>query len=125
VARHVLLVDDDAELRLSVERQLEESGCDVVVAATGEEAMRLLAEELRIDVLLTALRLPDIDGRELAWAVSQKRPFVRVAYVGLHRPEEPLDPADAPFLAKPFTLTALADAVARAAPLRRTTARPG
>lgn len=118
--RHILLVDDDAELRLSVDRQLAEAGCDVVVAGTGEEAMRLLAEQIRIDVLLTALRLPDIDGRELAWAVSQKRPFVRVAYIGLHRPEEPLDPVDAPFLAKPFTRSALADAVARAAPLRRT-----
>ena len=119
MVRHILLVDDDAELRLSVDRQLEEAGCDVVVAATGEDAMRLLVQKRRIDVLLTALRLPDIDGRELAWAVSQKRPFVRVAYIGLHRPEEPLDPVDAPFLAKPFTVTALAEAVARAAPLRR------
>jgi two-component system cell cycle sensor histidine kinase/response regulator CckA len=123
VTRHILLVDDDAELRLSVDRQLAEAGCDVVVASTGEEAMRLLAEQIRIDVLLTALRLPDIDGRELAWAVSQKRPFVRVAYIGLHRPEEPLDPVDAPFLTKPFTISALADAVARAAPLRRSVGR--
>jgi DNA-binding NtrC family response regulator len=121
VTRHILLVDDDAELRLSVDRQLEEAGCDVVVAGTGEEAMRLLSEQIRIDVLLTAVRLPDIDGRELVWAVCQKRPFVRVAYIGLHRPEEPLDPVDAPFLTKPFTLTALVDAVARAAPVRRTT----
>ena len=118
--RHILLVDDDAELRLSVDRQLEEAGCDVVIASTGEEAMRLLAGQVRIDVLLTALRLPDIDGRELAWAVSQKRPFVRVAYIGLQRPEEPLDPVAAPFLTKPFTVAALADAVTRAAPLRRT-----
>jgi two-component system, cell cycle sensor histidine kinase and response regulator CckA len=117
--RHILLVDGDAELRLSVDRQLEETGCDVVIASTGEEAMRLLAGQIRIDVLLTALRLPDIDGRELAWAVSQKRPFVRVAYIGLQRPDEPLDPVDAPFLAKPFTLSSLAEAVTRAAPLRR------
>ena len=121
--RHILLVDDDAELRLSVDRQLEETGCDVVIASTGEEAMRLLAGQLRIDVLLTALRLPDIDGRELAWAVSRKRPFVRVAYIGLHRPDEPLDPVEAPFLTKPFTVSALAEAVARAAPLRRSVDR--
>ena len=120
MTRHILLVDDDAESRLSVDRHLEEAGCDVVVAGTGEEAMRLLAEPIRIDVLLTAIRLPDIDGRELAWAVSQKRPFVRVAYIGLHRPEGPLDPVDAPFLTKPFTLSAIAGAVAHAAPLRRT-----
>jgi DNA-binding NtrC family response regulator len=119
VTRHVLLVDDDPELRLSVDRQLEDAGCDVVVAGSGEEAMRLLVEPIRIDLLLTELRLPDIDGRELAWAVSQKRPFVRVAYMGLHRPSEPLNPADAPFLLKPFTASALADALTRAAPLRR------
>jgi hypothetical protein len=48
---------------------------------------------------------------------------VRVAYIGLHRPQEPLDPVDAPFLTKPFTISALADAVARAAPLRRSVGR--
>ena len=119
MTRHILLVDDDPELRLSLDRQLEEAGCEVVVAASGEEAMRLLSEQLRIDLLLTELRLPDIDGRELAWAVSQKRPFVRVAFMGHHVPGDPLDPVDAPFLTKPFTAVALADALARATPLRR------
>ena len=119
MTRHVLLVDDDAELRLSVDRQLEEAGCEVVVASSGEEAMRLVAEPIRVDVLLTELRLQDIDGRELAWAVSQKRPFVRVAYMGTQSPIEPLDPADAPLLIKPFTASALADAMVRAMPLRR------
>lgn len=119
MTRHVLLVDDDVELRLAMDRQLEEAGCEVVVATSGEEAIRLLAEPIRVDVLLTELRLPDIDGRELAWAVSQKRPFVRVAYMGRQSPAEPLDPADAPFLSKPFTSSALANALARAAPLRR------
>ena len=119
MTRHVLLVDDDAELRLSVDRQLEEAGCDVVVAGSGEEAIRLLAEPIRVDVLLTALRLSDIDGRELAWAVAQKRPFVRVAYMGTQSPVEPLNPADAPLLIKPFTASALADAIVHATSLRR------
>ena len=114
-----MLVDDDAELRLAMDRQLEEAGCEVVVAASGEEAMRLLAEPIRVDVLLTEVRLADIDGRELAWAVSQKRPFVRVAYMGRQSPAEPRDLAEAPFLIKPFTSSALADAIARAVPLRR------
>jgi CheY-like chemotaxis protein len=118
VTRHVLVVDDDVELRLAVDRQLEEAGCEVVVVSNGEEAMSLLAGPIRIDVLLTELRLPDIDGRELAWAVTQKRPFVRVAYMCRELVSE-LDPLDAPLLVKPFSGAALADAVIRAMPLRR------
>jgi len=114
-----MLVDDDVELRLAMDRQLEEAGCAVVVATSGEEAIRLLAEPIRVDVLLTELRLTDIDGRELAWAASRKRPFIRIAYMGRKSPAEPVEPADAPFLIKPFTSSALADALARAAPLRR------
>ena len=74
MTRHVLLVDDDDELRLAVNGQLGALGCDVVVVASGEDAMRIAEEQLRIDVLLTELRLPDIDGRELAWALGQKGP---------------------------------------------------
>lgn len=119
MTRHVLLVDDDAELRLAVDRQLGALGCDVVVVASGEDAMRVAEEQLRIDVLLTELRLPDIDGRELAWALGQKRPFVRVAFMGRDAPDQPLDPRDAPFLKKPFTTNALAEALAHAKAVRR------
>lgn len=114
----MLLVDDDAEFRLAVDRQLAALGCDVIVVESGGDAMRVVAEPLRIDVLLTELRLPDIDGRELAWAVGQKRPFVRVAFMAAEAPDDPLDP-DAPLLKKPFTTTALVDALARAQPVRR------
>ena len=117
MTRQVLLVDDDPELRLAVDQQLAALDYDVIVVTSGEDALRVLAEEeLRIDVLLTELRLPDIDGRELAWAVGQKRPFVRVAFMGRDLPEQPLDP---PFLKKPFTTTALSQALSRAVPVRR------
>jgi CheY-like chemotaxis protein len=115
----VLLVDDDAEVRLAVDRQLNALGCDVVVVASGADAMRVAEEQLRIDVLLTELRLPDIDGRELAWSLCQTRPFVRVAFMGRQVPNEPLDPRDAPFLMKPFTTNALSRALAQATPMRR------
>jgi CheY-like chemotaxis protein len=118
--RHVLLVDEDPELALAVDRQLAELGCEAVVVGSGEDALRLLEEDLRVDVLLTELRLPDIDGRELALAVCQKRPFIRVAFMGNRAPSEPLEPREAPLLIKPFTAPALANALAEAAPLRRT-----
>ena len=118
MTRHVLLVDDDAELRLAVERQLGALGCDVVVVASGEDALRVAETQLRIDVVLTELRLPDLDGRELAWALGQKRPFVRVAFMGRDTPDQPLDPR-APFLKTPFTTDALSRAIAEAMPVRR------
>jgi CheY-like chemotaxis protein len=119
MARHVLLVDNDPELTLAVDRQLAELGYDTVVVSSGEGALRMLDEDLPVDVLLTAVRLPDIDGRELAWAVCQKRPFVRVAFMGHGRPDEPLGGSDATFLRKPFSAPALATALITALPLRR------
>lgn len=119
MSRHVLVVDDDPELTLAVDRQLAELGYDAVVVTTGEEALRVVGEDLRVDVLLTELRLPDIDGRELAWAVCRKRPFVRVAFMGHGPHEESLDVRNAPLLLKPFSATALATALMQAAPLRR------
>ena len=116
MTRQVLLVDDDPELRLAVDRQLAALGCEAIVVACGGDAMEVLAEEVRVDVLLTELRLPDIDGRELAWAVGRRRPFVRVAFMGRDVPPEPLDP---PFLKKPFTTTALSHALSQALPVHR------
>lgn len=119
MARHVLLVDDDPELTLAVDRQLADLGYDAVVVTTGEDALRVLGEDLRVDVLLTEVRLPDIDGRELAWAVCRKRPFVRVAFMGHSPTGERLDVGDMPLLAKPFSATALATALVQAMPMRR------
>jgi CheY-like chemotaxis protein len=123
VARHVLLVDDDPEFTLAVDRQLSELGYDAVVVTTGEDALRVLGEDLRVDVLLTEVRLPDIDGRELAWAVCRKRPFVRVAFMGHSPAGERLDVGEVPLLIKPFSAAALATALVQAMPMRRS-ARP-
>lgn len=119
MARHVLVVDGDPELTLAVDRQLAELGYDAVVVTTGEDALRVLGNDIRVDVLLTEVRLPDIDGRELAWAVCRKRPFVRVAFMAHPPPGESLEVRDGPLLIKPFSATALATALAQAMPMRR------
>jgi CheY-like chemotaxis protein len=119
MARHVLLVDDDPELTLAVDRQLADLGYDAVVVASGDDALRVLGEDLRVDVLLTALRLPDMDGRDLAWAACRKRPFLRVVFMEHDSPGELPDVRDAPVLMKPFSATALATALLQAVPLRR------
>jgi two-component system response regulator MprA len=57
----VLMVDDDPDVRTSVARGLRHSGFDVRVAATGKEALRLLAGE-KHDALVLDVQMPELDG---------------------------------------------------------------
>ncbi|MBI3691608.1 MAG: response regulator, partial [Mycolicibacterium aromaticivorans] len=59
--RTVLMVDDDPDVRTSVARGLRHSGFDVRVAATGKEALRLLANENH-DALVLDVQMPELDG---------------------------------------------------------------
>jgi CheY-like chemotaxis protein len=117
--RRVLLVDEDPVVRLAVDRQLDTLGWDAVVVNSGEEAIRVIEMGLLVDVLLTDLRLPDLDGREVAWTICRLRPFTRVAFMGSIAPGEPMEPRDAPFLLKPFSTPALANALSGAPRIRR------
>jgi CheY-like chemotaxis protein len=112
--RRALLVDQDAEMRLAIDRQLETLGWDAVVVNSGDEAVRVVRMGFPVDVLLIELRLPDVDGRDTAWEICQLRPFTRVAFMGTMAPAEPLEPRDAPFLLKPFSTQALRNALAGA-----------
>jgi DNA-binding NtrC family response regulator len=60
----ILVVDDDPALRRLMQVTLMERDYEVFVAATGEEGLKILAEQ-PIDVALTDLHLPDFDGIEL------------------------------------------------------------
>lgn len=109
----VLLVDDDPVIRLQVDRQLDELGWDAVTVNSGEEAIRVVEMGLLMQVLLTDLRLPDLDGLSVAWEVTRIQPHIRVAFMGSALPRGPLEPEliQAPFLLKPFSTVALANAL--------------
>lgn len=61
---HILVVEDDAQIRNFICFTLEAEAYVCVAAATAEEAMRLLAAE-PIDLMLLDLGLPDLDGTEV------------------------------------------------------------
>jgi DNA-binding response OmpR family regulator len=67
VTAMILLVDDDPEMARSLSRALESSGYRVAIAGTGSEA-RLLIEQVRPDLILLDLMLPDTDGLVLTTA---------------------------------------------------------
>ncbi|MDT7835973.1 response regulator [Aquabacterium sp. OR-4] len=58
----ILVVDDSATMRMSVEMSLRLSGYRVVIAENGDTALRLLAEGLRPDLVLTDIVMPGVDG---------------------------------------------------------------
>ena len=69
--QRLLLVDDRASNLMAVQALLEPLDCEVVLAASGEEALqRLLGEEF--DVILLDVQLPGLDGFEVAELIKQR-----------------------------------------------------
>jgi DNA-binding response OmpR family regulator len=66
----VLVVEDERDIRELLRRYLERAGSSVLTAATGAEALRLI-EEVRPDLILLDLGLPDIDGTEVLAATAR------------------------------------------------------
>lgn len=60
-SRKVLVVDDNQESRKIIRFYLEICGCEIIEAADGETAIRL-AEELRPELILMDLMMPEMDG---------------------------------------------------------------
>ena len=69
----ILVVDDDPAIRHVIRLHLEEAGCEVLCAAGGDEAARLIASR-RFDLLLTDLLMPDRDGLELIRGLRKTHP---------------------------------------------------
>lgn len=63
--REVLIVDDDALAREALAEVLQEHGYSVFLAGDGQQALDLLAAHPAIQVLLTDVKLPGMDGIEL------------------------------------------------------------
>jgi CheY-like chemotaxis protein len=111
----ILVVDDDADIRHVISRALSGSGYRVLLAATGEQALDLLAaHDGPLHLLLTDVLMPGLSGPDLARRVRVTYPGVRVLYssgfVGEHDfVGDDVGGAgrDAPFLKKPYSLTAL------------------
>ena len=82
LARTVLLVDDTRLLRTMIAEHLNALGYSVLVAPSGEEALRLAAgHEGPIDVLLTDVHMPGMAGPELAERLKSSSPQIRIVFM--------------------------------------------
>ena len=110
----VLVVEDEEVIRGLVDQVLRGEGYEVLLAADGDEAIALAADN-RVDVLLTDLTMPGIGGHELADRLRGGEPGLKVMFMsgfaeGGDFSASALPPATA-FLEKPFTFTMLSERV--------------
>ena len=79
-SRKVLVVDDDAAVRKSIDRVLTGKGYAVITAENGEEALRKLNEE-KYDLVYTDIRMPGMSGLEVAEHVKAQQPWTPVVII--------------------------------------------
>jgi two-component system, cell cycle sensor histidine kinase and response regulator CckA len=111
----VLVVDDEEPIRQLERRILEGGGYRVLEASRAAEAFALLKGDLRVDLLIADLQMPDLGGEEMARRIRRWRPDIKVLYVTGHI-DELMDERSTlwegeAFLDKPFTTKALLEAV--------------
>lgn len=115
---HVLIVDDDHDLRKILTRGLGARGFRVVSAGDAEEALRIAtAPDIPIDVIVMDLVLPDTWGSQLAMEQSLFRPDARIIFISGYSKGDAVLQATASreieFLAKPFKVDELAELIRR------------
>lgn len=94
----VLVVEDEELVRNFMRRVLAEAGYDVVSASNGQDAITML-RSLAVDLVITDIRMPGMDGRELGRLISNLAQAPPLLYASAS--DNP--PAGEEYLEKPFT----------------------
>ena len=102
-----LLVDDEELVRLSTADMLSDLGYKVTEAQSAEEALRLIADGLAPDLIVTDHLMPGMNGLELARQIRTQQPELPILIVSGYADAEGIA-ADIPRLTKPFRNTELA-----------------
>lgn len=122
VSSHLLLVDDEESLRSVVSERLVEQGFTVVQAASGEAALEAL-DRFAFDVIVSDLRLPGVDGRQVIDAALTRYPgIVAIVVTGYGTVKDAVDVIKrgaADFIAKPFQFDELMHVLTSALEQRR------
>ncbi len=109
----ILVVDDEAIVRINATDMLEDAGFATLEAASAEDALSLLASHPEVTVLFTDINMPGrFDGLELARRVQGCHPLIRLIITsGL--PQTGLNdfPAASAFVPKPYDADSIVDAV--------------
>jgi CheY-like chemotaxis protein len=128
--RRVLIVDDEAPIRVAIRRYLERRGWEVEEAKDGREAVDLLGlaggdaatRTARYDAIVTDLRMPGVSGIEIHDRLAAAAPEALAKLVVISGDTASLEVSEflarlrRPVVQKPFDMRALADLLDRTAP---------
>jgi CheY-like chemotaxis protein len=103
----VLLVEDDEPVRDAMREILEEEGYAITCAVNGEEALRVLAEGPRPQLILLDLMMPVMNGWELLRALRANATLAGIPVVVLSSLSDAEAPAGVPAVKKPISVQAL------------------
>jgi DNA-binding NtrC family response regulator len=117
--KRILVVEDEDKLRRVIELQLTSAGFDVDKAANAEEGLKLVD---RADLVLTDLRLPNMDGLQFLSLIRRQNAQVPVvmmtAFGSVETAVEAMKSGATDFLLKPFSLDHLMQVVGKALEIR-------
>ncbi len=115
----VLLVEDEDMVRAVAERALTRHGYQVLTAAHGEEALEILEKRSDIDVLVSDVVMPTMDGPTLVKHARERFPEMPILFMSGYAEEQlrkSITFDNVAFLPKPFSVQQLAEAVRKAMP---------
>lgn len=111
VVLRVLLVEDNALIRMSDADMVAELGYAVVDAESAEEALRILSHDT-VDILVTDLGLPGMSGEELSREVRRRWPEIRIVFsTGMNEASALEDGSKTTLIRKPHGLEELKSAL--------------
>ena len=113
----ILVIDDDEQLREDIVEMLQREGYDVIDVGSGEEALEKLKKE-DVDVILTDLMMPGIDGMEVLRQSKKIKPAVRVIMITgfgtIENAVEAMKDGASDYVSKPFKIGEVQATVKRA-----------
>ncbi len=109
----ILLVEDEDMVRTVAERALTRQGYTVITASEGEQGLARLASAGRVDLLISDVMMPGMDGPTMVRAARASHPDLPVLFMSGYAEEQlrkSIDIEHIAFLPKPFSVTQLAEA---------------
>ena len=113
----ILIVDDELNMRLVLSAMLKKEGYEVASASDGREALQILKSS-KIAVVVTDLKMPDIDGMELLNHICEQHPEIPVIMITAHgtvaTAVEALKKGALDYITKPFDIDELKNVISKA-----------
>ena len=110
----ILLVEDEAVVRAVAERALTRHGYTVLSAESGEEALEILRREDKVDLMVSDVVMPTMDGPTTVRHARETHPDLPILFISGYAEEQlrkSIDIDNVAFLPKPFSVQQLAETV--------------